>query len=552
MSQSSASRATLADLLPLIEAQVPAGAKRDDMKSAVRKVAQVLGRSPAEVEIDPKVLGIRLKRVSPASHNITKARWQNVCSLFRQALALATAVLPGKSKEPIADDWLPLFQHTSLKQSDQTRVSRLLRWLSERGIGSNMVTEAHLADYRNDLDRALLSDPEATWRDTVLAWNRAIKTVPGWPALSIALPSRKKTWALPWSAFPASLKQDVDGWLDRLAGRDFADDGPARPVRPSTLQTREYQLRSFASALVHRGRDASTLTSLAVCLSLENYDEGLRYYVERNGKKTSSQIAALAGMLKGVAKHWLNSEDAILKQMSHRTKRLAVQQTGMTTKNRDRLRPFHDRATVDRFLNLPNDLIALVERGKVSKQQQPVLAEIAVAIEILLMAPIRISNLVNIDLDRHLFRVGPHYHLVIDGTEVKNSENLESELPRETTALIDRFIATYRKAAPDNRALFVGRNGGSKKISSMRKQLIKVVKAHLGLDIHPHLFRHIAGMIYLEINPGNYQNVSLILGHKNMQTTMRNYLGLQGLSAARHFSKTMAELRASSQTKRAG
>ena len=55
---------------------------------------------------------------------------------------------------------------------------------------------------------------------------------------------------LPWDRFPPSLKQDVDGWLDRLAARDFAsEDRPAKPASASTLVTREYQLRAFASGL---------------------------------------------------------------------------------------------------------------------------------------------------------------------------------------------------------------------------------------------------------------------------------------------------------------
>ena len=34
-----------------------------------------------------------------------------------------------------------------------------------------------------------------------------------------------------------------DKWLDRLAGKDFANDGPARAVSASTLATRDYQLQ---------------------------------------------------------------------------------------------------------------------------------------------------------------------------------------------------------------------------------------------------------------------------------------------------------------------
>ena len=38
--------------------------------------------------------------------------------------------------------------------------------------------------------------------------------------------------------------------LLRLSGADLSEEGPPRPARPTTLKTREYQLRVAASALI--------------------------------------------------------------------------------------------------------------------------------------------------------------------------------------------------------------------------------------------------------------------------------------------------------------
>ena len=108
----------------------------------------------------------------------------------------------------------------------------------------------------------------------------------GWPIIVIERPSRRETYVLPWSVFPASLKQDVDRFLDRLSGIDLSDDGPRRPVRPVTLQKREQQLRISASALVHRGHDAHTIRSIAELLSFERYQEILRFFLDRHGGHT--------------------------------------------------------------------------------------------------------------------------------------------------------------------------------------------------------------------------------------------------------------------------
>ena len=64
--------------------------------------------------------------------------------------------------------------------------------------------------------------------------------IEGWPAVRIEVASRKEVYVLPWSAFPAALKQDVDGWLLRLSGMIsrrtdlLSPPGPARSPPAST------------------------------------------------------------------------------------------------------------------------------------------------------------------------------------------------------------------------------------------------------------------------------------------------------------------------------
>ena len=98
---------------------------------------------------------------------------------------------------------------------------------------------------------------------------------------------RPTAWTLPWSAFPETLYCDAIRYLDRLGGRDPLEELPFRPVRPLTLQHREYQIRQFASGLVMRGRDASTLTSLADLVAIDAFKDGLRYLLERRGGKST-------------------------------------------------------------------------------------------------------------------------------------------------------------------------------------------------------------------------------------------------------------------------
>ena len=50
-----------------------------------------------------------------------------------------------------------------------------------------------------------------------------------------------------------------------------------------------------------------------------------------------------------------------------------------------------------------------------------------------------------------------------------------------------------------------------------------------------HQFRHAAGALILKHRPGEYELVRRILGHKNVQTTIKFYLDLETTQASEIF-----------------
>jgi integrase len=56
-----------------------------------------------------------------------------------------------------------------------------------------------------------------------------------------------------------------------------------------------------------------------------------------------------------------------------------------------------------------------------------------------------------------------------------------------------------------------------------------------------HQFRHAAGAIILKKRPGEYELVRRLLGHKNVQTTINCYIGLENIQASEIFSKLIME-----------
>lgn len=70
-------------------------------------------------------------------------------------------------------------------------------------------------------------------------------------------------------------------------------------------------------------------------------------------------------------------------------RRLKPKQTGMTAKNRARLRQFDDTRNLARLLHVPSDLLQEARTGKMSPRRSALLVEVGLAIELLLPIPLR-------------------------------------------------------------------------------------------------------------------------------------------------------------------
>jgi integrase len=68
-------------------------------------------------------------------------------------------------------------------------------------------------------------------------------------------------------------------------------------------------------------------------------------------------------------------------------------------------------------------------------------------------------------------------------------------------------------------------------------QITRCIVKELGLRITAHQFRHAAAAIILMKQPGNYELVRRILGHRNIQTTIAFYIGLETMASSQQFGK---------------
>ena len=283
-----------------------------DLRSAVRRVAQLLALPSEAVPAHPGFLRPRLTRVVPAAHGLRPARWANLRSLLGKALRLAGVdLMPGRYLAPLAPPWQQLAE--PLPKAFKVPLSRLMRFCSVAGIPPLAVDDTVLDDFLTALQQeSLVRDPQGAHRSAIHAWNKAVVTIPGWPTALLTMPCsrRRPPYVLPLNLFPASFQVDLAGWLDRLAGTDPLGELPFRPVRASTVARRKLQVLQLASALVRRGRDPGELHGLADLVTPENLREALRFFLERAGNRSTRQIHALAGVALAIARHWVRVDNA--------------------------------------------------------------------------------------------------------------------------------------------------------------------------------------------------------------------------------------------------
>ena len=121
---------------------------------------------------------------------------------------------------------------------------------------------------------------------------------------------------------------------------------------------------------------------------------------------------------------------------------------------------------------------------------------------------------------------------------------LEYPLEEYITQLIDEYVYDFRPTLLRGRNedwLFPGQAGRAKNKTSLSGQITERIYQATGLRMTVHQFRHAAGAIILKKRPGEYELVRRLLGHKNVQTTINCYIGLENIQASEIFSKLIME-----------
>ncbi len=538
-------------------ADLPKQVQRDIL-SALNTMARVAGRPLDAISANVPDLRDLLASLRPAGHGVSPARWGNVRSLLAKSLD-AAGVTAKPKRDRLSPEWESLLRDLPEKPHRIALVP-FGRFCSHRAVAPGQVGQATFESYERHLqDSRLLSRPREVYLGAARAWNLAACDAASWPGFRVAIEDRRDLYLVDWSAFPASFKEEADRWIAVSLNPDPLDVSAAKPLRRASAQNRFRAIQAFASALVRSGSAPERLNTLAALVELGAVRQGLRWFMTRTGEKKSAYLKSFALLLLAIARHVVYRDDpdrgkSHIAELKRLSKAVDPGPKGMTGKNRDLLRNFDNDELHAALVALPDRIWRRHAKKLALKTPALVELQVALAIEILIRAPIRLQNLVSIRIDENFRTVGPprsrRVYLYFPPHEVKNEVEIEFELSAPTITLVEQYLAEVRPQLIRRPSpfLFPSPRGGRKIPCVLSHQIADLTAAELGVRMTAHQFRHVAGHFYLKAVPGGHEVVRRLLGHKSIQTTLDFYAGMETMAAHKHYDGIISRSQAAQAT----
>lgn len=553
------SNLTLADIRARIrdDNRLPENRLRD-MLSSLRRLEKWSGQKLEDIRATAPALRAILGQLSAPQIQISEKTLANVKSLLTKVLHDYGDPLPTSRTTTLAPEWDILSQRIPWTYV-RVGLNRLMRFGTVMDISPQQVDEQVLLGLFEAVHaESIVKEPKNIIKTTISSWNKCARNIPNWPGPILCSPFKKAPMALALEAFPQSLQDDVDDLLRCLGAPDrLEDSGPARPLRPATLDARRFDIRRFATALVETKTVAlEDITSIADLVTPQNFKAALRFFLDRNGDETSQNIHNLANAMRHIANHHVGLREPELKELHQMCRRLDPKDRNrLTKKNRDRLRQFDDPRNKVLFLKFPE-----TQFSKAKKDKNPIAAarrvERALQVGLLMHCGIRLGTLRALEYETDFSWRNPGYQgpcvLFVPGSKVKTHRDMESELPPYLALILSDYIQKRRLYLPGSEStyLFPGETGAMRTASALREALTRAFWKEIGLHINPHLIRHAIGKIVLERDSSAGLALARTLGHASFDTTYASYLGTEGKAMGQQVDRILTDVKTNPSKKR--
>ena len=176
------------------------------------------------------------------------------------------------------------------------------------------------------------------------------------------------------------------------------------------------------------------------------------------------------------------------------------------------------------MVGLPERLWKEAEAGQQPNFRTLAKAQAALAIAILTYMPVRVQNLAALTFDVHLFLrtgAGTISTLELSSDEVKNKTGAAFDIPPQVAKMLIEYRERIAPRIIGHRParLFVNADGTPKSERTVAWLISTYSKKRAGIVLTPHQFRHLSARILLDEQPGNFEGIRQLLGHKRRSTS---------------------------------
>jgi integrase len=542
---------SFADAIRAIEAATDLPAQNQSQwASALRQIAKALDKPMETLPARWTAMQLNLKRLHPATVSANAKTLANQKSNVKAALRWFSKeheVSPRGA--PLTPAWAALRDGIE-DQGRKARLYGLMRFCAGKNIEPEAVDEATVDDYfAYRKQTTSLATNSMARRSVARTWNACVELNDNWPRQKLIEPPLQAAECPAWEDFPEGLRWDVNEYLAGLRKIRKGPNGKRyRPCSPKTVKTRRAELLAFARKAVKVGIPIGNLISLAALVNPLVVEPVIDAYWRENGDEPKIYTIEMASKLLSLARHVGLNHAAIECLEDIRAALEEYRRGGLTDKNLAVVRKVLTPGVWKSVVNLPAQLMReACEKLPYAPIKAALSAQLAVAISILSFAPIRLGNLVAIEIEENLIKPGgpdSSFWLTFPHYDVKNRMELNFTFDEAVTELIDEYIHDYRPhllRGSNTLYLFPGMDGEPKTASMFSGQITERIEDATGLRLTVHQFRHAAAAIYLQHNPGAYETVKRLLGHRNIQTTMNFYTGLETTQANQEFGKIIRQ-----------
>jgi integrase len=167
-------------------------------------------------------------------------------------------------------------------------------------------------------------------------------------------------------------------------------------------------------------------------------------------------------------------------------------------------------------------------------------------VALLLACPIRERNLAQMELGRHLVRLGEDWHLRFEPEETKTGQALHLVVPAGLTDFVDDYLARIRpsfRGAANHAGVWPAQKGRSMAEETIYASVMATSEHLFGTALNPHAFRSLAATLLAETSPEDALHARPLLGHRQPETTEKHYIRASQLQAARKVAQALQEIR---------